>query len=510
MITRRTFSLGAIGTAAALASATGLASTRKLGEPRVTTDPFPLGVASGDPTTSGFVIWTRLVAPALDDRPIEVSWEVAEDERFRRIVRSGQTRCDSTLAHAVHVEVDNLRAGRPYWYRFRALGAASRTGRALTFAPSAARARFALASCQNWEHGYFTAYRDIVASDVDFILHVGDYIYERTWGTPPYVRPHGLPEAADLASYRQRYALYRTDPQLQDAHAAVPFVVTWDDHEVSNDYAGDIGVTGQSPEEFARRRHAAYQAYFEHMPVRPSIWRQGGGARMYRHLAVGDLLSLHILDARQYRDVQACGSESQRGGRLVRECAATRNPARTLLGKQQEAWLYDALRRERAHWTTIAQQMLFAKLDLSAGEPEAVWSDFWDGYSANRERLVRALATPAVRNAVVLGGDIHSCWVSDIKSDYARPESATVGSEFITTCLASRNHTMKELDMSLDESPHVQFMNNETSGYTLCDVDRHRWDVQLRGVESLADPGSRCRTVARFIVADKRPGPRAA
>lgn len=237
MIDRRTFAAGALATLAACTVPNTRNATREGAARRFSSDPFALGVASGDPSSDGFVIWTRLVGDSLDQRPVRVSWEVAEDEGFHHIVRTGSYQAVAALAHSVHVEVDNLRAGRPYWYRFHADTATSTVGRSLTFDRSPAKSRFALASCQNWEHGYFTAYRDMLAANVDFILHVGDYIYERTWGTPPYARPHGLAEATDLDSYRERYALYRTDPSLQAAHATVPFITTWDDHEVSNDYA---------------------------------------------------------------------------------------------------------------------------------------------------------------------------------------------------------------------------------------------------------------------------------
>jgi alkaline phosphatase D len=503
---RRLFGVSAL----AFVAACSVDDMRLNAHPRFKANPFMLGVASGDPTSSGFVIWTRLVDDALDERPVIVSWEVAEDETFRHIVRTGRHAAERAVAHSVHVEVDGLRAGRPYWYRFHAGGATSPVGRTTTFPQSVEQIRFALVSCQNWEHGYFTAYRDIVASNAAFILHVGDYIYERTWGELPYVRPHGLPEAKDLEGYRQRYALYHTDASLQSAHAAVPFIATWDDHEVSNDYANVIGVTGQSPEEFAKRRAAAYQAYFEHMPIRPSIWQSGGGTHMYRKLALGDLLSLHVLDARQYRDVQPCSSPEHRGGQKVAQCAERLDPARTVLGRPQEDWLYHNLRNERAQWTTIAQQMLFANLELASDPDESVWSDFWDGYAANRTRLVNALSTPTVRNAVVLGGDIHSSWVCDVKSDYARPDSAIVGSEFITTCLASRNPATELFGPSLNRNAHVRFMDNLGSGYTLCDVDREHWRAELRRVDSLADQNSACRAFASFIAEDGRPGPRPA
>lgn len=474
--------------------------------PRFVSDPFALGVASGEPSSDGFVIWTRLVGADLPASAIAVGWEVADDENFTRIVRRGRYTAVAALAHAVHVELRGLRPGRPYWYRFHAGGQTSRVGRSATTDLQPRTLRLALSCCQNWEHGYFSAYRDMLCQNLDLILHVGDYIYERSWGEPPFARGPAGPEARDLAGYRRRHALWRSDPDLQAAHATLPFVVTWDDHEVSNDYAAAYSGVGDSSEVFAQRRAAAYQAYFEHMPLRPSMLAADGSLRLYRRLGWGQLASLHVLDTRQYRDDQACAAPDEQAGRALRDCAALQDPARTLLGPTQESWLRRGLGTERAQWSLIAQQLLFSQLDLQAGAGRSVWSDFWDGYPHCRQRSIAALRQPAVRNALVLGGDIHSYWACDVKDDYDDPDSVTVASELVTTCLASRNPSTGRFGAVRDNNPHVRACDLDGSGYILLDIVAQRVRSELRVVDDLADPASRCTPRHVFVVEDGRPG----
>ena len=477
---------------------------------RFASDPFALGVASGEPASDGFVIWTRLVGEILPAGPIGVGWELAEDEGFKRIVHHGDYSAIPELGHSVHVELKGLRPGRPYWYRFLAGDAVSRAGRSLTLPNRASRLRCALVSCQNWDHGYFTAYRDMQQQNLDLVLHVGDYIYERSWGEPPFARAHGLAEAVDLASYRARHAKWKTDPDLQAAHAALPFVASWDDHEVANDYAGLASGQGQPADAFARRRAQAYQAYFEHMPLRPSMLRADGGVDLYRRFQWGELASLHVLDTRQYRDDQACAVPGELSGRALRDCPQLRDPARSLMGASQEAWLYRGLQQESARWSVIAQQLLFSQLDLDDAPGLASWSDFWDGYRANRDRLLQGEQQPSVRNALMLGGDIHSFWAADVKADFDRPGSPTVASEFVTTSLASRNPEAARFGNVRANNPHVQAVDLHGSGYLLLDFDKERVRADLRMVDDLNRADSDCHTRHSLVVVQGSPGPRPA
>jgi alkaline phosphatase D len=365
--------------------------------------------------------------------------------------------------------------------------------------------RVALTSCQHWEQGWFTAYRDMIANECDLVLQVGDYIYEKSFGSGPDVRKFGSPDPVTLDDYRARYALYRSDPDLAAAHAAIPFVVTWDDHEVENDYAGDEGVATADPRAFIKRRAAAYQAYFEHMPLDPTVLRANGEVRLYRRIEWGALAMLHVLDTRQYRTPHPCATATQRGGQIVQRCTAATDPAATMLGLGQERWLSRGLAHERARWSLIVQQTMFARLALPQG-PHASYSDVWDGYAATRDRTLAALVHPAVRNAVILGGDVHSFWLNDIRHDFGRPETPSVASEIVTSCLASRNGPAALFGSAQVLNPHVRYLDNAHAGYVRLDVTKDRVDVDMRAVGDLADRASPVRSLATRPIEDRRPG----
>lgn len=496
MIARRDLLRGA----AALASARflGAATQARIDDTPAQTasDPFAFGVASGDPRRDGMVLWTRLTGIGGDRR---VGWEIAEDAGFRRIVRRGEALAPVGRAGAVHVRAAGLRPGRPYHYRFHFGGVASAVGRTVTAPIAAERLRLALVSCQHWEQGWFSAYRDILASDADLLLHVGDYIYEKSFGRGPDVRRFGTPEPRTLDDYRARYALYRSDPDLRAAHAAMPFAVTWDDHEVENDYAGEQGVATADPRAFLERRAAAYQAYYEHMPLDPATLRPGGEVRLYRRIDWGDLATILILDTRQYRTAHPCST----GGKVIEACAAARDPAATMMGTAQERWLAQQTARAPSRWTLLTQQTLFSRLRLPDG-PDARYSDIWDGYAATRDRTLAALAP--TRNAVVLGGDVHSFWLNDVHRDAENPDSPIVASEVVTSCLASRPGPDALFGPAQRLNPHVRFLDNAHAGHVLLDVAPDRIDVRARAVISLADPASGCTTLTRGTIVDRRPG----
>jgi len=466
--------------------------------------PFALGVASGDPSTDGFVLWTRLSAGgALLDAPaVPVAYEVAEDEGFRRIARRGRRAASPALGHAVHVEIEGLRPGRTYWYRFHALGAVSPVGRTATAPEHATGARIAVSSCQHFELGWFRAYRDMVAAQPDLVVQLGDYIYENSYAQFPKVRQFDGPEPVDLEGYRRRHAIYKSDPDLREAHRQAPWVVTWDDHEVENDYADLANLKGLDPAVFARRRAAAYQAYFEHLPVRPSLWARVGGPRLYRHLAWGDLVSLPVLDGRQYRSAQACNPERQSGNRPRRDCPALADPKRTMLGAAQEAWLDETLKAERGRWTLLAQQTVVAPIDT----PEGVMSDQWDGYAAARDRLLAGLTRPSVRNAVVLSGDIHAFMVNDLRTGAGEGVAAT---ELVTTCLAASHAPSSRYGQVRARNPDVRFADIERSGYTLIEATPDALSVDLRAVADQGDPRGAAKGLARFTIEDQRKGAQA-
>ena len=329
--------------------------------------PFKLGVASGDPLPDGVVLWTRLAPRPLQgggmpESKVAVRWEVSEDEGFQRVVRTGVALARPDLAHSVHVEVSGLRPARYYWYRFKAGREISATGRTKTapaFGAAVSGMSFAFASCQNWEAGFYAAYRAMAAEDLDLVVHLGDYLYEGA-AMGEGVRSHRGEDPTTLADCRNRHALYKTDKNLQAAHAAHPWAVTWDDHEVNNNHAKLSAGGGSSPAA-ARRRAAAYRAYYEHLPLRRSSLPSGTGGRIYRRLTYGDLVRISDLDTRQYRTDQPCGDG------LKARCAAALDPDATLTGPAQEKWLLDGLGSSPARWNVIAQQVVIAQYDHRDG-----------------------------------------------------------------------------------------------------------------------------------------------
>jgi alkaline phosphatase D len=464
-------------------AALGAAPLRLLATPfTAQADPFALGVASGDPSRDGFVLWTRLVGPGaqpLQAASIPIHYEVAEDEAFRHIVRSGEIQAHPEAAHSIHLELTGLRPGRSYHYRFHALGATSPVGRTATVPDRTDRLRLALTSCQHWELGWFGAYRDMLAGDPDLIVQVGDYIYETSYPDQPKVRDFGAPEPRDLDGYRARYALYRTDPDLQEAHRRVPWLVTWDDHEVLNDYAALANREGLPPDTFAARRAAAYQAYFEHMPIRPSLWRSMATPRLYRGVNWGELVSLSMLDTRQFRSSSPCAAPSVARNVRLDHCAERLRPDRTMLGQAQEAWLAQRLAGERRPWTLLAQGVFFAPLALD-GTGDAVYSDQWDGYAAGRTRLLEQLARPNVRNPVILSGDIHSFWLNDL---HGADDKQPVATEIVTSALAAQSPPAGRFGDVRANNPHIRFSDVQHSGYVRIEIESTRLTAQFRALD---------------------------
>jgi alkaline phosphatase D len=476
--------------------------------------PFGLGVASGYPTPSGVVLWTRLVG---DPGPlaIPVRWELAADESMKSILFSGITNAEPAWAHSVHVEAQGLEPDRWYWYRFTAGDAQSPIGRTRT-APAAStqpsRLRFGFASCQHYEQGWFNAYRHMVADDPDLIVFLGDYIYESHWGRD-LVRSHDSSEPYTLDDYRARYALYKTDPDLQAAHAACPWVVTWDDHEVDNDYADDRPEDGMEKAQFLQRRAAAYRAYYEHMPLPARMQPKGPDMRIYTTLDWGTLARFYTLDDRQYRSWHACPRPGRRGGSNtvdIDACARLTSPGRTMLGRAQERWLDHALGDSRAAWNVLAQQTPMAQFDQKPGPGRRAWTDGWDGYPAARQRLFDSILSTKVRNPVVIGGDVHSFNVNQLKADFDQPESAIVAAEFVGTSITSQAWAQERLNQYLPDNPHMLLVDSRYRGYVRVEVTPGRWSADLRAMETVQKRDAACNTLASFVVENGKPGPQRA
>jgi alkaline phosphatase D len=471
-------------------------------------DPFRMGVASGDPDSEGFVLWTRLVPRPFEPfggmpaAPVEVHWEVASDPDLRQVVASGTTLATPQLGHSVHVEVEGLQPDRWYWYRFRAGEIESPVGRTRSLPTrdaAVAELRFAVASCQNWEQGLFTAYEQMARDELDLVFHLGDYIYEYEAGRNGKVRTHHGAEIVSLEDYRMRYAQYRSDPLLQQMHARCPWFVTWDDHEFDNNCANDISEqAGVEPAAFLERRANAYQAYYEAMPLRLSSLPRGPHLQLYRSASYGRLAELLVLDTRQYR------TDQPNGDRRSPLDAAALDPRNTLLGAEQRGWLERSLLASRATWSVLAQQVMMALVGTTrAGEAEPRYSmDQWPGYARERRDLLRFLAERRIPNPVVLTGDIHSNWCNELRLDDRLPDDPVVATEFVATSISSGGDGIDRppgLEDLLAANPCVKFHNRQR-GYIRCRVSPESWTSEYVVMDFVERPGGRASTRATFVV----------
>jgi alkaline phosphatase D len=514
--------------ASSLATAVGALPAWARADESLAHNPFTLGVASGDPQPDNILIWTRLTAPldylggdiAPDLPPLTVHWQVAHDEQFRQIVAQGEAIARAEQGHALHVQVNGLSADRWYFYRFRCDGAVSATGRCRTAPVAGAavqRLRMAVASCQRWEHGFYTAWADAARAAPDLVLFLGDYIYEyaQPSKTDGLARPQPLRTAQTLQDYRDRYALHKSDAHLQAAHAACNWSVIWDDHEVENDYAAQYGLGDAA--HFLARRTAAWQAFYENMPLRANAMQRGfQGLSLYRSLRWGNLAHLHLLDGRQYRDLQACRTpgKADKGSVHPEKCPALQDPARSFLGWEQERWLGTQLQADSSTassaplWSTVVQTTLFSARNRPSGKQS---TDSWDGYPAARQRLARQISESKLRNAVLLGGDIHQNYVCNIA---ARPDQApdrdnpVIASEFCGTSISSHSGTTQDkVDAIVERSPQVLYARCEQRGYSLLEITPKAMTAELRAVTDPLRSDSSVYTQARFVVEDGRPGP---
>jgi len=472
-------------------------------------DPFQLGVASGDPSSEGIVLWTRLAPDPLNGgglppEDIQVYWQVAHDEGMTKIVQKGVASAAADWAHSVHVEVDGLEPDRGYFYQFKVGNDVSPVGRTRT-APVAHqmldRFRFAFASCQHYEAGYYTAYEHMAREDLNLVIHLGDYIYEGKAGKNN-VRSHIGDEIQSLEDYRNRHALYKTDLHLQAAHAAFPWLVTWDDHEVDNNYAGELSEKLDDPAVFLQRRANAYKAYYEHMQLRRVHLPHGPHLPLYRNVSYGSLVRFSMLDTRQYRTDQPCGDKRRA------PCEEVTDPEATLLGPIQEKWLYKQLAGSQARWNVLAQQVLVADINRGSSTAPSYAMDSWSGYAVARTRLMRHLADHPISNPIILTGDSHSNWVNELKIDFDDPQSPTVATEFGGTSISSKGdgHVKPaKIQKLLSENSFVKFHNDER-GYVRCDLNQQKWTADYRVVDYVTRPGAPCQTRASFVVEDGQRG----
>ena len=484
-----------------------------LADPVFAEYPFQLGIAAGDPGADGFVIWTRLAPRPLEighgmpSQPVPVKWEVATDRGFSNVAQKGEAIARPEMGHAVHVEVAGLEPGRDYFYRFIAGTERTATGRAKT-APAAgsavAQARFGVLGCQAYEAGFYTAHRKAAEDNLDFVYCYGDYIYEgrgsRTYtgsgGTIENPRQHFGGEIFSLDDYRRRYAQYKMDTDLQASHAATAWYVTWDDHEIANNWVGD-NDDGVPPEVFMLRRQAAAQAFYEHMPLRRSAFPRGAEMQLYRQASWGDLLDLNFLDTRSYRSDQPCDDA------WATTCAGVSARDAEVLGQAQEAWLYRNLDQSQAHWNVLAQQIMVMDLERKEGPEPGYNLDTWAGYSIPRRRLLQRLKDRRVRNPIVLTGDEHQNYAGELHLDGRNPEGAPVAAEFVTTSISSSGNGQDQRADGrryLADNPFLKF-NNAQRGYVVCDVTPERWQTEFKVLDRVSERGGTLTTRAKMVVA---------
>lgn len=477
--------------------------------------PFKLGVASGDPSSEGFVLWTRLIAEIYDsqslpEKNISVKWQVSDTENMRKIIQSGTVQAKPGNAHSVHVDVYGLQADREYYYRFICNDEESPIGRARTLPLKNARVdhfKFAFASCQDISNGYFAAYRDMVKQDPNLIIHTGDYIYESIYkdGT----RRIPVANAISLDDYRNLYSRYRLDAHLQAAHASCPWLSIWDDHEVENDWGGQYSESIEDQQIFLNRKIAAFKAYYEHMPLRLysrfSKDNAKDNARIYQRTNIGDLIEFNLLDCRQFRDPPPCKDEHGNVINYTSLCNEATSTSRSMLGDEQEAWLLRGYGTSGARWNTLVQTAPMGPFDFEKGKGTTYKMDGWDGYGATRQRILDHIVENKITNPVAIGGEIHAFYSGVVRHDPFSADSPSVLSELITTSVTSGGGGDERYRNTLDlfnENTFARFFENRLRGYMLCDVNDKEWQTRMQVVKNVNDPNSSVDTLNTLTISD--------
>lgn len=497
-VNRRIFLLGtaAAGSAIAVPGLSGAASALTAAP-----DPFQVGVASGDPRPDGMVLWTRLAAAPLSigggmgTRNVPVEWQLASDAAFASIVASVTVTAIPAEGHSVHVEPRGLPAGAEFFYRFKADGFISPVGRTRT-APAAGTdpgtLKFAVASCQHFEQGWYHAHRFLAADDPDVVLFLGDYMYEKQAAVADRVRGYvDFDEVDNLDEYRLRYAQIKTDPHIQASHAAAPWLAVFDDHELKNNW---WGVSSDAP---AARKQASFQAFWENMPLPRTMKPTGPAIPLYRLSPWGNLARFHMMDTRQYRWKQAPNDN----------CAEITRADRTLTGAAQEKWLLDNLAAGGSRWDLLGQQIFFAQRDGDGASGTCdISEDAWDGYRASRTRITQGWVNRQVRNPVVLTGDVHRHWANNLRVNYFDETSPIVGAELVATSVTSNGSSTTPPE--LPDNPHLNYVGNYR-GYIRATLTNAQLKAEFMRVSSVKerDPAKVTLSVAQtFVVQDGRPG----
>ncbi len=447
--------------------------------------PFYHGVASGDPLRDRVIIWTRVTPTDSVDR-LAVRWEISTDENFNNVVHTDTLSTSPAHDYTVKVDVTGLSAGTRYYYRFNALGRSSMVGRTKTLPEQSPDSlKFAVASCANWEFGYFNPYARIAEKDLDAVIHLGDYIYEYAtgrYGNKDSDRKN-LPahEIVTLSDYRTRYSQYHLDAGLRSARQQHPFITIWDDHEVANDVYNQ-GAQNHQPEEgdFMTRRQAATKAYYEWMPIRE-------GEKLYRAFQYGDLCDLIMLDERLEARVKPLDSLND---------PAYAKEYRTMLGQEQLDWFQQQL-KQGGRWKIIGNQVMFSPLQQPSDKPNTgINLDSWGGYPLERNKLADFIQTNALKDIVFLTGDTHASWALEVVNDVrtsSNKNKAPYAIELGTTSVSSGNANENASDEDVKKreakflqlNPHLKFTNQRDHGYLLLTLSPQRAVAQWYYVDAL-------------------------
>lgn len=478
---------------------------------------FKFGVASGDPMSDRVILWTHISLP--DNQagsPAAVTWKVATDPQMSNIVRSSDdnqdssqpTTTDGVRDYTYKVDVTGLSPATSYYYQFESLGQTSAIGRTRT-APSgdSEQLRFAVCSCSKYHHGFWNSYRHIAErTDLDAVIHLGDYIYEEGMKNSAVPGREFAPdiEVYSLAEYRQRHALFKSDPDLQEAHRQHPFITVWDDHEVA-DNAYNTGAhrhDESNPDHgtWADRKLAATRSYDEWMPIR-TVDRENL-EKIYRVLRYGNLLDLILIDARLIGRTEEIEGFTNSDPPAPGDPCEASDPNRSILGATQRDWFLQELSDSTATWRVIGNQVMLAQLYAGSHPNVAVCgggavlnSDQWDGYRADQETVMAHLLDNNINNNVVLTGDIHSSWACELTPDtdtYGTPAGSTVGVEFICPGITSNpNSTLQQFEAVLTSSnAHIKYLDTAKRGYFLLNVTTERAQAEWNYVETLLEPNS--------------------
>lgn len=490
--------------------------TRRRGLALAREGTFPQGVAAGTPSERGISLWTRMEGQSGD---YKLKLEIAKDSRFSNVVHRTTRTVRARKDHCLETRRAGkyLQPGEEYWYRFETRTGSSPVGRFQTMPAADSRQpiKIVFFSCQDWQAGYYAAHRAIAAEDADLVVGLGDYVYEQNFYKGPRQDRLGANkdgEVQTLDEYRQKYRMYKGDPNLRAMHAAHSYVGIFDDHEVEDNWAGaNPGEeTMQARVPFLERRSNGLRAFYEYMPFEPLDGKPDIGSGLYRRMRIGQNAELFLLNTREFRDDQPCGDE------FFVPCPSAETDARRFLGEVQKRWLKSNLRASGATWKLIGNQVMIMALDTALGAQ--INKDSWDGYGVERRELLEYVRGTGVKDVSFLTGDIHTFFAGDVGVNGRGPES--VATEFVggsitslgipetvnstsgapltpeQTALLSNNLTLT--------NPHLKYTQQTARGYGVAEVSQDQMLVTFKGVNAL-DPNATARTIGRFRVASGTP-----